>query len=172
MNNRMVCMAVLDLIWTVTSYAALLAFITLMGVIIFKIGFTSFKLAMNTVGATRGIENIKGVVNSSDRRKTGESDEIEIIISYITGFVQNVIERNHHARYAYDLLRVELIISYMNSLEGFVQSKLEKVDYAGYVSKLLENEKVNSRVDSLKSFIQSKREKNFARYAYIQLFKK
>ena len=172
MNNKMVPMAVLDLLWMVASYAALLAFIAIVGVIIFKFGIASFKLAINTVGATRGIENIKGIVNQQGHRTTDKSDEMEILVSYITRFIQKSIERNYYAKYAYELFRVELIISYIKSLDHFVESKLEKVDYAGYTHQIFKNEKVTSRVDSLKSFIESKREKNFARYAYIQLFKK
>ncbi|MGB9979343.1 hypothetical protein [Methanobacterium sp.] len=154
MNNKMVGMAVLDLVWTVVSYAALLAFIAIVGVIIFKFGITSFRLAINTVGATQGIENIRGVINRSDHRTTKEEDEIEIIFSYITSFIQTIIERNHHAKYTYDLLKVELIISYIKFLDNFV------------------DQKITSRTDSFKNFVESKREKNFARYAYIQLFKK
>lgn len=154
MNNKMVGMAVLDLVWMVTSYAALLAFIAIMGVIIFKFGIVSFKLAISAVGATRGIENIRGVVNQPSHRITEESDEIEIITSYITSFIQKSIEQNYYAKYAYDLFRVELIISYIKSLDRFIE------------------EKVISSIDSLKSFVESRRKKNFARYAYIQLFKK
>ena len=150
----MVRMAVLDLVWTVASYAALLAFIAIVGFIIFKFGIASFKLAVNTVGATRGIENISSVINRPGHRTTEESDEIEILVSYITSFVQKSVERNHHAKYAYDSLRVELIISYFKSLDHFV------------------DEKVTLSTASFKSFIKSKREKNFAKYAYIQLFKK
>ena len=154
MNNKMVGMAVLDLVWMVASYAALLAFIAIVGVLIFKFGITSFKLAISTVGATRGIENIKGVVNQSGHRTTDESDEMEILVSYIARFVQKSVERNHYAKYAYNSLRVELIISYIKYLEHFV------------------DEKATSSTNSLKSFAKSKREKNFAKYAYIQLFKK
>ncbi len=168
----MVRMAVLDLIWMVASYAALLAFIAIVGVILFKFGITSFKLAMNTVGATRGIENIKGVSNQPGRRTTEGSDEMEVIVSYITHFLKKSIERNHYAKYTYELFRVELILSYIKYLDRFVESKLEKVDYAGYTRELFKIKKVTSRIDSLKSFVESKREKNFARYAYIQLFKK
>ncbi len=172
MNNKMVGMAVLDLVWMVASYAALLAFIAIVGVLIFKFGITSFKLAISTVGATRGIENIKGVVNQHGHRTTDESDEMEIIASYITRFVQKSVERNYYAKYVYEMLRVELILSYINSLDHFIGSKLENVDYAGYMQKLFDIKKINSRADSLKSFVKSKREKNFAKYAYIQLFKK
>ena len=204
MNNKMVPMAVLDLVWMVISYAALLVFIAIMGVIVVKFGITSFKLAMNTVGATKGIENIKRV-NPSNYRATKETDEFEIIVSYATSFTQTIIERNHYAKYAYDLFRVELIISYIKSLDHFVESKLEEIDYAGYAQKLFKTEKLAAYVDSFKSFVESKlekidyaeytlelfktekfmahvnsfksfveskREKNFARYAYIQLFKK
>jgi hypothetical protein len=174
MNNKMVGMAVLDLVWTFTSYAALLAFMAILGVILFKVGFASFKLAMNTVGATRGIENIRGVVNQSGHRTTGETDEIEIAVSYVTIFIQTIIEKNRYAKYAYNLFRVELITSYIKILNSFLESKLEKIDYAGYAYELFKIEKVISRIDSLKNFVESKskREKNFAKYTYIQLFKK
>ena len=172
MNNKMVGMAVLDLVWMVASYAALLAFIAIVGVLIFKFGITSFKLAISTVGSTRGIENIKGVVNQPGHRTKDESDEMEIIVSYITHFVQKSVERNHYAKYVYEMLRVELILSYIKSLDHFIESKLENVDYAGYMQELFNIEKITSRADSLKNFIESKREKNFAKYAYIQLFKK
>ncbi|MCZ3365249.1 hypothetical protein [Methanobacterium veterum] len=165
-------MAVLDLVWMVASYAALLAFIAIVGVLIFKFGITSFKLAISTVGATRGIENIRGVVNQPGRRTRDESDEMEIIVSYITRFVQKSVERNHYAKYIYETLRIELILYYIKSLDHFVESKLENVDYAGYMQALFNIEKITSRADSLKNFIESKREKNFAKYAYIQLFKK
>lgn len=204
MNNKMVPMAVLDLVWMVISYAALLVFIAIMGVIVVKFGITSFKLAMNTVGATKGIENIKKV-NQSNYRATKETDEMEIIVSYAASFIQTIIERNHYAKYAYDLFRVELIVLYIKSLDHFVESKLEETDYAGYAQKLFKTEKLGAhvdsfksfvkfklekidyaeyilelfktkkfmaRIDSFKSFVDSKREKNFARYAYIQLFKK
>ena len=172
MNNKMVGMAVLDLVWTVASYTVLLAFIAVVGVLIFKFGITSFKMAINTVGATRGIENIKGVVNQPSHRTTDESDEMEIFVSYITHFVQKSVERNHYVKYTYEMLRVELILSYIKSLDQFIESKLENVDYEGYMLELFNIEKITSRADSLKSFIESKREKNFAKYAYIQLFKK
>jgi hypothetical protein len=142
------------------------------GVLIFKFGITSFKLAISTVGATRGIENIRGVVNQPGRRTRDESDEMEIIVSYITRFVQKSVERNHYAKYIYETLRIELILYYIKSLDHFVESKLENVDYAGYMQALFNIEKITSRADSLKNFIESKREKNFAKYAYIQLFKK
>ena len=172
MNNKMVGMAVLDLVWMVASYAALLAFIAIVGVVIFKFGCSSFKLAISTVGATRGIENIKGVVTRPGHRTTDESDEMEIMVSYITRLIQKSVERNHYAKYTYETLRVELILSYINSLDHFIESKLENVDYAGYMRELFIIEKITSRADSLKSFVKSKREKNFAKYAYIQLFKK
>lgn len=171
MNNKMVAMAVLDLIWMVTSYAALLAFIAVMVVVIFKVGISSLKLAMNTVGATRGIENIEGVIKQPDHRTAGKTDEIELIISDISKLIQTIIERNYYARYIYDLFRVELIISNISSLINFMDSKLEKIDYAKYIE-LFKIEKVRSRIDSLKNFAESKGEKNLARYAYIQLFKK
>ena len=174
MNNKMVGMAVLDLVGMFTSYAALLAFMAIMGIILFKVGFASFKLAMNTVGATRGIENIRGVVNQSGYRTTRETDEIEIAVSYVTSFIQTIIEKNRYAKYAYNLFRVELIISYIKILDSFVESKLGEIDYAGYAYELFKIEKVISRIDSLKKFVESKskREKNLARYTYIQLFKK
>ena len=170
MNNKMVGMAVLDLIWMVTSYAALLAFIAIMGVIIFKVGIISFKLSINAVGATRGIENIRGVVNQPDRKIASETDEIEIIVSQVNSFIQTSIERNYYAKYAYNLFRVELIISYIKPLKNFVESKLEKIDDTEYMYELFKIEKVISCVYSLKSFIEPKLEKIDAEYIY-ELFK-
>ncbi len=167
----MVAMAVLDLVWVVTSYAALLAIIAIMGVILFKVGITSFKLAMNAVGATRGIENIEGIIKQSYHGTAAQTDEIELIVSDISKFIQICIEKNRYAKYTYDLFRVELILSNISSLMNFIDSKLEKIDYTKYVE-LFKIEKVRSNIDSLKGFVESRHKKNFARYAYIQLFKK
>ncbi len=172
MNNKMVAMAVLDFVWVVTSYAALLALIAIMGVILFKVGITSFKLAMNAVGATRGIENIRGIAKQPYHGTTGKKDEIELMVSDISKLIQIGIESNRYAKYTYDLFRVELIISNIDYLINLIDSKLEKIDYEKYMYELFKVEKVRSNIDSLKSFAESRREKNFARYAYIQLFKK
>ena len=157
MNNKMVPMAILDLVWTGISYAALLAFVAIMGFVLFKVGIVLFKIAMDVVGAAKGIESIEGVIKRPNYRISAEKDEIEII----SNFVKASIENNHHAKYAYDLFKVELIssivISNINSLDNYYEVQTEKT--YGYVN-------------SLKNFIASKRKKSFAKYAYIQLFKK
>ncbi len=156
MNNKMVPMAVLDLIWMGISYAALLAFVAIMGFIVFKVGIISFKIAMDVVGAAKGIENIEGVIKP-DYRIATEKHEIEIIGNFINASIQ----KNHRAKYVYDLFKVGLmvpmVISNINSLNDFYESRTEKT---------------YSHINSLKSFIESKHKTNFAKYAYIQLFKK
>jgi hypothetical protein len=118
----MVLMAVLDLIWTGISSAALLVFVAIMGFIAFKIGLISFKIAVDVMGATRGIENIEGVVKRPNYRVTEKEDEIEIIVSYINSF----IERNYYAKYMYQRFEIEKILSRINSLRRTMESKNEK----------------------------------------------
>jgi len=115
-------MAVLDLIWTGISSAALLVFVAIMGFIAFKIGIISFKIAIDVMGATRGIENIEGVVKQSNYRVTEKEDEIKIIASYINSF----IEKNYYAKYMYERFEIEKVLSRINSLKRSVESKSEK----------------------------------------------
>jgi hypothetical protein len=118
----MVPMAVLDLIWTGISSAALLVFVAIMGFIAFKIGIISFKIAVDVMGATKGIENIEGVVKRPNYRVTEEKGEIEIIASYINSF----IEKNYYAKYMYQRFEIEKILSRINSLRRIIESKSEK----------------------------------------------
>ncbi len=164
MNNKMVPMAVLDLIWMGISSAALLAFVAIMGIILVKIGTVSFKIAMDVVGAARGIENIEGVIKRRNPRIAAEKDEIEII----NNFINATLEKNHRLKYAYDLFKVESVASHISL---FI-TKAEKINYEEYAYKWFKIEKALSHANSLKKFAESKRKKNFAKYAYIQLFKK
>lgn len=163
MNNKMVPMAVLDLIWMGISSAALLALLAIMGFILFKVGIISFKIAMDVVGAAKEIETIDGVIKQPNHRIAAEKNETEIILS----FVKAEIEKNQYASYAYNLFKVEIIISYINSS---IIPKIEEINEK-YES-LFENKKIRSYANSLKNFMESKGKKNFAKYAYIQLFKK
>lgn len=140
MNNKMVSMAVLDVIWMGISSAALLAIVAIIGFIAFKWGIVSFKITMDAVKAAKGIENIEGVVKYPRYRNTEEDkDEFEIIVSFIKAEIEKNYYANYYTKYAYKRFKIKLILSY---------------------------------IDSLKSFIESKSKKNFAKYAYIQLFKK
>jgi len=167
MNNKRVGMAVLDLIWMGISYAALLALVIIMGFIAFRVLVISFKIAIDVVGAARGIENIEGIIKQPNYGITAEKDETEIISSYI----KSEIEKNSYAKYSYDLLRIETIIASINSFYGFMEPKFENIN-GEYAYELFRVEKAISYVNSLKKFMVNKGKKNFVKYAYIQLFKK
>lgn len=148
-------MAVFDTIGIIMASASLLAFIALVGFIVLKVGFTSFKIVMEPVMAARGIENIEGIVRNSKYGITEEDkDEFEIISSFINA----EIRKNPYTNYLYKLFKIEIIIVHIDSLISSINTKIENIV---------------AHLDSFKSSVKARIKKsNHTKYAYIQLFKK
>jgi hypothetical protein len=122
-------MAVFDTIWIFMVSAVSLVFVAVVGFIVLKMGFTSFKMVMGTVNAAKGIENIEGTVKDSKYRIT-EEDENEFEI--ISKFMKSEIEKNPYAKYLYKQFKIEMIIAHIGSLRDSLEAKIKKHNYTKY----------------------------------------
>lgn len=126
-------MVLVDTIWASIVYALMLVFAAIIGFIVLKVGIVSFKLAMRTIIAARGIENIKSVKKYPKYGITEENEaEFEIITSYIKTKIKKNYYANYYTKYAYNMFKIKTILSYIDSLKSFIKAKTEKNNYAKY----------------------------------------
>lgn len=122
-------MAVFDTIWIFMASALTLAFIAIVGFVVFKIGLTSFKIVMTTVNAAKGIENI-GVSVKDLKYITNVEDESEFEI--IGSLIKSGIEKNSYTRYLYKKFKIETFIAHFGSLKDSISVKIKKRNYSKY----------------------------------------
>jgi hypothetical protein len=162
-------MAVFDIIGTLLTYVIALAFISIIGYFVLKIGFTSFKMSINSLKAVRNIEYFEEPTkNNKFMISKEEKNEFEII----SDIIKNETENNPYINWLYKSFKIDILIAYIDNLWNSVTFKLEK-SYNDILNEKLKINLVIERTDSLKDEIKSKFKKsNHAKYAYIQLFKK
>ena len=166
-------MVLVDMIWAGMVYAFMLVFAAIIGFVVLKIGIVSFKSAMGTIIAARGIENIEGVARNPNYRIT-EEDEFEIITSNFNSLIKDEAEKNHYTNYVYMRLFkiIETLLYTFSSKFTKVETELSYYIEHTFIQ-LSKIKNTLSHADSLKDSIKAKTKRShYTKYAYMQLFKK